>query len=60
MVLFLVDLRSRTKILAIVLGTILGPLTYLYIPDWSLIATGLIGGTLAWAIGKYGLGKGAA
>lgn len=58
MVLFLVDLRSRSKILAIAFGTIIGPLSYLYIPDWSLIVTGLIGGTLAWAIGKYMLTKG--
>lgn len=53
LVLFLVDLRSRTKVLAIVFGTVLGPLTYLYAPDWSLVATGLIGGTLAWALGRH-------
>ena len=57
MVLFLVDLRSRTKVLAIVLGTALGPLTFLLAPDWSLVATGLIGGTLAWAIGQWGKAK---
>jgi predicted branched-subunit amino acid permease len=52
MVLFLVDLRSRTKIAAIVIGTILGPATFLFTPDWSLIMTGLIGGTAAWALGR--------
>lgn len=52
LVLFLVDLRSKTKVLAIVLGTVLGPLTYLLAPDWSLVATGLIGGTLAWWVGR--------
>lgn len=60
MVLFLVDLRSRTKILAIAFGTVFGPLTYLYFPDWSLIATGIIGGTLAWAIGRFVPAKGEA
>jgi len=54
MVLFLVDLRSRTKILAIVFGTVLGPLTFLFAPDWSLVVTGLIGGTAAWALGRWG------
>lgn len=52
MVLFLVDLRSKTKVMAIALGTILGPLTYLLVPDWSLVATGLIGGTAAWLVGR--------
>lgn len=52
MVLFLVDLRSKTKVLAIALGTLLGPLTYLLAPDWSLVATGLIGGTVAWLWGR--------
>lgn len=53
MVLFLVDLRSRTKVLALIFGTVLGPLTFLFAPDWSLIATGLIGGTAAWGLGRY-------
>jgi len=52
MVLFLVDLRSHSKVLAIVLGTFIGPLTYFFIPDWSLVVTGLIAGTAAWAWGR--------
>lgn len=52
MVLFLADLRSRSKVWALALGTGLGPLTFLVSPDWSLIATGLIGGTLAWGLGR--------
>lgn len=52
MVLFLVDLRSKPKILALALGTILGPTTYLIAPDWSLVATGLVGGTAAWFYGR--------
>lgn len=52
MVLFLVDLRARTKVLALIFGTILGPLTFILVPDWSLVATGLIGGTVAWAFGR--------
>ena len=52
MVLFLVDLRSRTKILAIIFGAVLGPVTFLFAPDWSLVITGLIGGTAAWLLGR--------
>lgn len=52
MVLFLVDLRSRTKVIALIFGTVLGPATYLFFPDWSLITTGLIGGTVAWLLGR--------
>lgn len=51
MVLFMVDLRSNTKILALVLGAVLGPLTFLVAPDWSLLITGLVGGTVAWMLG---------
>ncbi len=52
MVLFLVDLRSRTKVMALVFGALLGPATYLFAPDWSLVTTGLIGGTAAWLLGR--------
>lgn len=52
MVLFLVDLRSRTKVMALIFGAVLGPATYLFFPDWSLITTGLIGGTVAWLLGR--------
>lgn len=52
LVLFLVDLRSRTKVMALAFGALLGPTTYLFAPDWSLVATGLIGGTAAWMLGR--------
>lgn len=52
LVLFLADLRSRTKVLALAFGVALGPLTFLAAPDWSLVATGLIGGTAAWWLGR--------
>lgn len=58
MVLFLTDLKSRTKVMALILGAILGPLTFIIAPDWSLVATGLIGGTIAWAVGRYTSKKG--
>ena len=57
LVLFLVDLRSRTKVLAIIFGTVLGPMTYLYAPDWSLVATGLLGGTAAWVLDRMIKGR---
>lgn len=50
--LFLFDLHHPSKVLSLIIGAALGPALYLIIPDWSLIATGLIGGTLAWALGR--------
>ncbi len=52
LVLFLIDLRARGRILALVFGAILGPLSFLVIADWSLVFTGLSAGTLAWFLGR--------
>lgn len=52
MVLFLVDMGNSTRMWALAFGAVLGPITFLVIPDWSLIVTGLLGGTLAWALGR--------
>jgi len=49
--LFLMDLEDPGRIFALILGAIIGPLTFMLTPDWTLIITGLVGGTLAWALG---------
>lgn len=50
MLLFLQDLRDPGRVMALVFGAILGPLTFMLTPDWTLVITGLVGGTLAWFI----------
>ena len=42
----------RTDQMAIAFGLILGAPVYLLVPEFDLLATGLIGGTLAYAIGR--------
>ncbi len=39
--------------MAIVFGGLIGPLVYLVYPDYSLLAAGLIGGSLAYAIHRW-------
>ncbi len=46
-VLFLEDLRGKRKVTALAAGAVLGPIFFLLSPDWSLILTGLVGGTIA-------------
>ncbi|MDH5188506.1 MAG: hypothetical protein OEW37_06060, partial [Rhodospirillaceae bacterium] len=50
--LFLVDLRKPSKVIALVLGAVLGPLLFLFSSDWSLLLTGIIGGTAAYFLGQ--------
>ena len=54
MLLFTADLMRKERGLALVLGAVLGPLFHLVSPDWGLLATGLIGGTLAFTIARRG------
>jgi len=49
--LFLGNLKDPGRVLALVFGAILGPVTFLFSPDWTLLITGLIGGTAAWGLG---------
>ncbi len=42
--------RERAGHVAMVLGLVLGPIFHLLIPEFSLLATGLVGGTLAYLI----------
>ena len=37
---------------AVILGTTLGPLIYLYSTEWSLLFAGLIAGTIAFIFGE--------
>ena len=46
------DLFDRMRLLAIVIGIVLGPALFLVLPDASLLLTGLIGGTVAFALGR--------
>lgn len=43
--------RTEVDRLAVVLGVIGGPLAFILAPGFDLLATGLVGGTLAWAFG---------
>lgn len=54
MLLFTADLMRKERGLALILGAVLGPVFHLISPDWGLLATGLIGGTLAYLIIQRG------
>ncbi len=46
--------QSKAAIIALIIGIPLGPLFYLLSPEWGLLATGLIGGSLAfWLHQRY-------
>ena len=38
--------------LSVLFGTILGPLIYLFSPEWSILLAGVIGGTTAYLVGE--------
>lgn len=50
--LFLVDMKKPSKIIALVFGAVLGPLLFMLSSDWSLLLTGIIGGTCAYFLGQ--------
>jgi predicted branched-subunit amino acid permease len=52
------DARERTIVLSLAGGAICGPLIYLASPQWSVLAGGLIGGTLAFLIHQAGVHRG--
>ena len=39
--------------LSVLLGIILGPIIYLFSPEWSILLAGVIGGTIAYLFGEY-------
>lgn len=45
--------QNRIDLLAVAIGTVLGPVLFLMAPGLDLFLTGLIGGTVAYAIGKW-------
>tara|TARA_Y100000741_G_C18205773_1_gene539563 strand:- start:495 stop:1199 length:705 start_codon:yes stop_codon:yes gene_type:complete len=45
-------MKNLSISIAVILGTILGPLIYLYSTEWSLLFAGLIAGTIAFTFGK--------
>ncbi|MGB0670545.1 MAG: AzlC family ABC transporter permease [Rhodospirillales bacterium] len=46
--------RDRARVAALCLGLFFGPLFHLASPEWGLLATGLIGGSLAYGLGRLG------
>ena len=38
---------------SVLLGIILGPIIYLFSPEWSILLAGVIGGTIAYLAGEY-------
>ncbi|MBI1243473.1 MAG: branched-chain amino acid ABC transporter permease [Alphaproteobacteria bacterium] len=54
MLLFLQDLRDRSRIYALVSGAALGIPFHLLTPDWGLLIAGLAGGTLAAILARRG------
>lgn len=42
--------RARPALIAIIVGVPLGPIFHMLSPDWGLLATGLVGGTVAFWI----------
>lgn len=50
MLIFAADMRARIRALALGFGAIFGPLLHLVSPDWGLLATGLVAGTLAFVV----------
>jgi predicted branched-subunit amino acid permease len=44
---------NRIDLLAVAIGAVLGPILFLMAPGLDLFLTGLIGGTIAFAIGKW-------
>ena len=45
--------KTITITLSVLLGIILGPIIYLFSPEWSILLAGLIGGTIAYLVGEH-------
>jgi predicted branched-subunit amino acid permease len=52
MLLFFGDLRDRSRVLALVLGAGLTPVVHAVTPTWGLLITGVVAGSLAFALGR--------
>jgi predicted branched-subunit amino acid permease len=51
-------IRWRHEYTALLLGAILGPITYYIAPDFDLFVAGIVGGTIAFALGRMKREKG--
>jgi predicted branched-subunit amino acid permease len=51
------EVRARANRIAILLGAVIGPVSYLWYPDYSLLIAGLVGGTMAYFFDRYLRGK---
>ncbi|HZH26006.1 MAG TPA: AzlC family ABC transporter permease [Azospirillaceae bacterium] len=58
MLVFAADARGAARILSLVLGAALGPPLHALSPGWGLMVTGLVAGSLAFAAGRVGAGRG--
>ena len=50
MLVFAGDVRFRPRVYSLAIGAVLGPLTFLMTPNWSLLVTGVIGGSLGYGL----------
>jgi predicted branched-subunit amino acid permease len=50
MLIFAADARARSRALALGFGAVAGPVFHLLSPDWGLLATGILAGTLAFVV----------
>jgi predicted branched-subunit amino acid permease len=57
MLVFVADLKHRLRGWALILGAALGPILYQIDPEWGLLATGLIAGSVAFLIDKRARGR---
>lgn len=48
------DARTRAMVPALVCGALSGPLAHLVAPDWSVLAGGVVGGTVAYLVLRLG------
>jgi len=52
MLALMTDFTHRTRVLAIGFGVVLGPVLHSLTPDWGLLATGVIAGTMGYFAGR--------
>ncbi|MFM8760842.1 MAG: branched-chain amino acid ABC transporter permease, partial [Polynucleobacter victoriensis] len=44
------EVKPRANRIAILLGSVIGPVSYLWFPNYSLLIAGLVGGTIAYSV----------
>ena len=52
MLVFAADMRIRSRVLALLFGALAGPPLFLVTPEWSLLLTGIVAGSLAVAVDR--------